>query len=77
MTQCTGFDIRLVQAPSQKWLPSNVRMREWDIFKPPPAEIVGSFDVVYIRHVHLVIKDNGVVPIAKNLPASLNNDSER
>ena len=58
VTQCTGIDIRLVQA-------------QRDIFKPPPAEFVGSFDVVHIRHVHLVIKDNGDVPIVKNLRALL------
>ncbi|KAI4168973.1 MAG: hypothetical protein LQ343_006004 [Gyalolechia ehrenbergii] len=46
-------------------------MREWDIFKPPPAEYIGTFDVVHIRHVQLVIKDNDPAPIVKNLRALL------
>lgn len=70
-TQCTGFDISLDQSPSQKWLPNNVRMHQWDIFQPPPAEFMGSFDVVHVRHLHLVVKDNDVVSIVKNLRALL------
>ena len=69
--QCTGFDISLDQSPSQKWLPNNVRMRQWDIFHPPPSELLGTFDVVHVRHLHLVVKDNDVVSIVKNLRALL------
>jgi hypothetical protein len=34
-------------------------------------ECVGSFDVVHVRHIHLVIKNHKVVPIIKNLRALL------
>ena len=70
-TRCTGFDVSLAQSPSPEWLPSNVRMRQWDIFQPPPTEFVGSFDVVHVRHIHLVIRNNDVVPIIRNLRALL------
>ncbi|KAI4263240.1 MAG: hypothetical protein L6R42_001607 [Xanthoria sp. 1 TBL-2021] len=46
-------------------------MHQWDIFQPPPAEFMGSFDVVHVRHLHLVVKDNDVVSIVKNLRALL------
>lgn len=69
--QCTGFDISLAQSPSQAWLPTNVRMHQWDIFQHPPTEFVGSFDVVHVRHIHLIIKNNDVVPIVKHLRALL------
>ena len=69
--QCTGFDISLTQSPSQEWLPANVRMYQWDIFQPPPTEFIGSFDIVHIRHIHLIVKDSEVVPIIKNLRALL------
>ncbi|KAL8847246.1 MAG: hypothetical protein Q9221_007702 [Calogaya cf. arnoldii] len=46
-------------------------MHQWDIFKPPPAEHIGTFDIVHIRHVQLVIKDNDAAPVVKNLRALL------
>ena len=70
-TQFTGFDISLAQSPSPEWLPENVHLRQWDIFQPPPVEFIGSFDVVHVRHVHLVVKNNDVVPIVNNLRALL------
>ncbi|KAL8934499.1 MAG: hypothetical protein Q9216_005884, partial [Gyalolechia sp. 2 TL-2023] len=46
-------------------------MQEWDMFIPPPAEYIGAFDVVHIRHVQLVIKDNDPAPVVRNLRALL------
>lgn len=65
--QLDGFDISLAQAPSTKWLPSNVTLREWDMFTEPPAELVGLYDIVHIRLVTLVVKDNNALPIIQNI----------
>ncbi|KAI9706641.1 MAG: hypothetical protein M1836_003650 [Candelina mexicana] len=69
--QYVGFDISLAQAPDKTRLPDNIRMVRWDIFQPPPMDFVGSFDVVHIRHMHLVIKNDNVMPVVENLRALL------
>ena len=50
-------------------------MREWNMFTEPPEELVGQYDVVHIRHVKLVIKDNNAVPVIRNLYKLLSMDS--
>lgn len=65
--QLDGFDISLVQAPASKWLPVNVNLRQWDMFTDPPAELVGQYDILHVRLVTLVIKDNNAVPLIQNL----------
>lgn len=62
-----GFDISLAQAPVAKWLPSNIELHKWDMFSEPAAELIGQFDVVHVRLVTLVIKDNNVLPLVKNI----------
>ncbi|CAG8958208.1 hypothetical protein HYFRA_00000561 [Hymenoscyphus fraxineus] len=58
-----GFDNDLSQAPHEKWLPSNVSMRHWDIFDDVPEELVGRFDFVHVRLLVMVIegRPEGVV----------------
>lgn len=62
-----GFDIDLGQCPPAPWLPSNVSLKKWDMFTEPPEELVGQFDIVHIRLVTLVIKDNDPRPLLANL----------
>jgi hypothetical protein len=62
-----GFDISLAQAPASEWLPANVKLREWDMITDPPAELVGQYDIVHVRLITLVIKDNNGLPIVRNL----------
>ena len=64
--QCDGFDISTIQCPPSEWLPANVVLREWNIFEPPPADLVGKYDVVHIRLVVLVIAKEPV-PTIRNL----------
>lgn len=73
--QLDGFDISLAQAPSVKWLPSNVTLRQWDMFTEPPAELVGQYDIVHIRLVTLVVKDNNPLPIIQNMRKLLSTGS--
>ena len=65
--QCDGFDISLEQAPPSVWLPANVSLRVWDMYEPPPTELVSTYDVVHIRLVCLVVRNKDPVPILHNL----------
>ena len=66
-TTLHGFDIDLGQCPPPKSLPSNVHVSQWDMFTEPPAELVGTFDVVHLRLVTLVIKNNDPTSIIANV----------
>lgn len=37
------------------------------MFTEPPAELVGQFDIVHVRLITLLIKDNNVLSAIKNL----------
>ncbi|KAI9878027.1 MAG: hypothetical protein M1830_002147 [Pleopsidium flavum] len=65
--QLDGFDISLAQTPTPKWLPPNIKLHQWDMFTDPPAELVGQFDIVHVRLITLVIKDNNALPVINNL----------
>ena len=65
--QCDGFDINTDQAPPAVWLPPNVSMRSWDVYDPPPQELIGTYDMVHIRLLGIVVRNNDTAPIVKNL----------
>lgn len=65
-TQIDGFDIDLQQCPPPEWLPHNVKVREWDIYTNPAPELESLYDVVHIRLLLLVVRDNDPRPILKN-----------
>ncbi|ROW00293.1 hypothetical protein VMCG_07250 [Cytospora schulzeri] len=56
-TQFHGLDISLEQLPPRNLTPPNITHHQWDVFTPPPAELRGTFDVVHMRLVAVVIKD--------------------
>ena len=62
-----GFDICLDQTPAPAFLPNNVHLHHWDMFQEPPPEFIGQFDLVHVRLVTLVIKDNDPEPLIRNL----------
>ncbi|KAL8737026.1 MAG: hypothetical protein Q9181_002090 [Wetmoreana brouardii] len=62
-----GFDLSLAQCPPEKWLPSNVRLREWDLFQDPPGELLGCYDVVHTRLLFTVVQHEDPRPIIRNL----------
>ncbi|RAH81718.1 hypothetical protein BO86DRAFT_389249 [Aspergillus japonicus CBS 114.51] len=53
--QLDGFDLELTQAPPRAFLPSNVRLHEWDIFSEVPEHLVGQYDVVHVRLLVFVV----------------------
>ncbi|KAI4168868.1 MAG: hypothetical protein LQ343_006081 [Gyalolechia ehrenbergii] len=61
-----GFDIDLQQCPPPEWLPHNVTIREWNIFSDLAPELEGLYDVVHIRLLLLVIRENNPRAVLKN-----------
>ncbi|KAI0547127.1 S-adenosyl-L-methionine-dependent methyltransferase [Xylaria curta] len=63
----SGLDISLQATPPKEWLPTNVEMREWDVRKPVPQDLVGTYDVVHVRYLCLVLSDEEVADVLKNV----------
>ncbi|KAK8078439.1 hypothetical protein PG996_004609 [Apiospora saccharicola] len=62
-----GFDISLDQVGPKPWLPANIRMHTWNLFEEPPQEFVGYFDVVHVRLITVVVRDNDPRPVLASL----------
>ncbi|KAK2616819.1 hypothetical protein QQS21_000196 [Conoideocrella luteorostrata] len=62
-----GFDISLNQIGPKSWLPANMHFHAWDLFEEPPQEFVGYFDIVHVRLITVVVKNNDPKPIIANL----------
>lgn len=65
--QCDGFDINLEQAPPTVWLPANISLRTWNMYEPPPPELIGAYDMVHIRLLTVVVRNKDTLPIIKNM----------
>lgn len=66
-TRLDGFDISLDQCPPSPWLPANVKFHTWNVFDDPAPEFVGVFDIVHVRLVTVVIKNNDPRAMLSNL----------
>lgn len=62
-----GFDISLDQVGHKSWLPCNMRMHTWDMFKDPDPQFLGYFDIVHVRLVTVVVKNDDPRHILGNL----------
>lgn len=62
-----AIDINLQQAPPKQWLPKNIALHRWNFYDEVPPELEEKFDLVHVRLVSVVVKDNDPVPILKNL----------
>ena len=65
--QLVGLDIDIHQAPPLEWLPSNVEVRQWDVFSEVPRELFETFDVVVARDLVLLVQDNDPRLLLRNL----------
>lgn len=65
MAQVQGFDIDLSQAPPQEWLPPNVSLRRWNIFDDPPEKMLGTYDLVHVRLLVLMLTDVDPQPVIR------------
>ncbi|KZZ92046.1 hypothetical protein AAL_06256 [Moelleriella libera RCEF 2490] len=62
-----GFDISLDQVGPRQWVPANVQYHQWNLFEEPPQAFVGYFDVVHVRLITVVVKNNDPRPVIANL----------
>ena len=62
-----GYDLNLAQCPPRGWWPKNVTFNELDIFEKIPQHLVGSYDVVYIRHFICVLQSGNPIPLLSAL----------
>lgn len=62
-----GYDISLQQCPPKNFLPRVRTLGEWDIFEDPPEEMCGRYDIVHIRLVIFVVRNNDPRSIIRNL----------
>ncbi|KAK3171691.1 hypothetical protein OEA41_003775 [Lepraria neglecta] len=65
--QLDGLDISLDQVPHTAWLPSNVSFCRYDIYEEPPKDLVGKYDIIHVRHLTLVVKQNDPTVVLDNL----------
>lgn len=62
-----GFDLSLAQCPPNQWLPSNIRLQQWNLFDEPAFEMLGRYDVVHTRLIFTVVQDEDARPIINSL----------
>jgi SAM-dependent methyltransferase len=62
-----GLDIDLSKAPPKEWLPSNLSLRQWNLFEEVPEDLLGKFDLVHVRLVVLVIENGDPTPLLRNI----------
>ena len=62
-----AYDLSLAQCPHRGWWPENVTFNELDIFEPIPQYLVGSYDVVYLRHFICVLQSGNPIPLLSAL----------
>ena len=65
--QLDGLDISLDQVPDKEWLPSNVSFYRYGIYDEPPNDLVEKYDIIHVRHLIPVIKDNDPTEVIRNL----------
>lgn len=63
----TGYDISLEQCPPAEWLPRNMRLETWDVFDAPREDMRGAFDVVHVRLLFVVVRDEDPRPVIRSL----------
>lgn len=65
--QLDGLDISFEAAPPPEWLPTNVRLRHWDIREEVPDDLVEKYDVVHLRLLSFVLRDEEIPHILQNI----------
>ncbi|KAL9612348.1 MAG: hypothetical protein Q9167_003035 [Letrouitia subvulpina] len=65
--QLDGLDISLDQVPPREWLPPNVNFRRHDVYEPPSLDFEARYDIIHVRHLLLVVRENDPAPVLRNL----------
>ncbi|KAH8432922.1 uncharacterized protein LDX57_010555 [Aspergillus melleus] len=66
-----GLDISFAATAPPEWLPSNIKLRQWDVLSDPPQDLLEAFDVVHIRLFSLVLSNNDVNSVLGRLQGLL------
>ncbi|KAI1203573.1 S-adenosyl-L-methionine-dependent methyltransferase [Nemania serpens] len=66
-TQLDGLDISLKATPPAEWLPPNVTFHLWDIREAVPETFVEKWDVVHVRLLSFVLRDDEIPSVLQNL----------
>jgi SAM-dependent methyltransferase len=69
--ELVGLDYDPTKFPSPSLLSSNITLREADMYKPFPADLLGQFDVVHARLITLAVKAGSGPGLVKNLTTLL------
>ena len=70
-----GFDISAVHYPAKEWLPHNLSLDIFNVFEGIPEHLVGRYDVVHIRSVAVMVRNNDPGPLLRNLVKMLSESS--
>ena len=66
-TQLDGFDISADYFPVKEWLPSNVKLELLDALGDLPEHLVGQYDIVHLRTLVLIVRNNDPSRLLSNL----------
>ena len=69
--QLHGYDVDTTQAPAPEWLPANLRISMWDLFQDPPLEALGTYDLVHVRLLVLLLSGLDPIPVIRRLASLL------
>ena len=69
--QLDGLDITDAQFPAKEWLPANVMLDTWDAFSQVPETLIGNYDIINIRYIALVLRENNFPTLLRNLVSLL------
>lgn len=65
--QLHGYDISPAQYPPKEWLPKNVNLHVLNMLDPVPEELVGTYDVVHVGLLIMVVRNEDPTPVLINL----------
>lgn len=65
------MDISRLKYPVDEYLPENISLKIMDAFGKILNDMIGNFDVVYIRAFGVIITYSDLMPLLKNLVSML------
>ncbi|KAI0204004.1 hypothetical protein F4808DRAFT_416593 [Astrocystis sublimbata] len=65
--QLEGLDISIDATPPAEWLPHNITFRIWDVKQAVPEDLVEKYDIVHIRLLAFVLRDDDIPVVLQNV----------
>ncbi|KAI9693524.1 MAG: hypothetical protein M1820_009176 [Bogoriella megaspora] len=57
-TEFLGLDTNISQVGPQEWLPTNMKLQQWDASTEVPHDLIEQFDIVHLRLFGFIIRDD-------------------